>query len=73
MAKGAGLPNSEWVRDEAHFDRLLARRFHGGGPMLLAVKIDDQPGPVQTPRDPTAIRIGFMKGMGTGRGGALEG
>jgi hypothetical protein len=26
----------------------------------------------QTPRDPTLIRGRFMKGLGTGRGGALD-
>jgi hypothetical protein len=26
----------------------------------------------QTPRDPTLIRSRFMKGLGTGRGAALE-
>jgi hypothetical protein len=36
------------------------------------VKIDDEPGKGQTPRDPTLIRSRFMKGLGTGRGGALE-
>lgn len=39
---------------------------------LLAVKIDDQPGQVQTVRDPVLIRSRFMKGLGTGRGGALD-
>jgi hypothetical protein len=39
---------------------------------LLAVKIDDEPGRGQTPRDPALIRSRFMKGLGTGRGGALE-
>ena len=73
VAKGAGLANSHWVRDETHFDALLARRFEDGGPFLLAAKIDDQAGKIQTPRDPTAIRISFMKGMGTSRGGALDG
>ena len=72
VAKGAGLANSHWVRDETHFDALLDRRFEDGGPFLLAAKIDDQAGKIQTPRDPTAIRISFMKGMGTSRGGALE-
>jgi hypothetical protein len=33
------------------------------------VKIDDKSGPVQTPRDPIAIRASFMKGMGTGGAG----
>ena len=41
--------------------------------VAYAVKIDDKPGPIQTPRDPTAIRASFMKGMGTSRGGALDG
>ena len=72
VAKGAGIPNSHWVRDEEHFEQLLDRRFDEGGPVLLAVKIDDRPGLVQTPRDPTLIRSRFMKGLGTGGGGALE-
>ena len=68
VAKGTGIPNSHWVRDEEHFEQLLDRRFDEGGPALLAVKIDDRPGLVQTPRDPTLIRSCFMKGLGTGRG-----
>ena len=72
VARGAGIASSEWVRDQAHFEKLLARRFDDGGPVLLAVKIDDQPGQGQTVRDPALIRSRFMKGLGTGRGGALE-
>ena len=72
VARGAGIAASEWVRDEAHFERLLDRRFEEGGPTLLAVKIDDAPGQGQTPRDPTLIRSRFMKGLGTSRGGALD-
>ena len=34
---------------------------------MLAVKVDDQPGKGQTPRDPALIRSRFMKGLGTGR------
>jgi thiamine pyrophosphate-dependent acetolactate synthase large subunit-like protein len=73
IARGAGIANSHWVRDEAHFDELVSRRFDGGGPVLLAAKIDDQPGTAQTPRDPTLIRQRFMRGLGTGRSSALEG
>ena len=72
VARGAGLANSEWVRDAQHFEELIDRRFDDGGPVLLAVKIDDQPGVGQTPRDPALIRNRFMKGLGTGRGGALD-
>ena len=72
MARGAGIADSAWVRDEAHFEKLIAQRFDDGGPVLLAAKIDDQPGQGQTVRDPALIRSRFMKGLGTGRGGALD-
>jgi hypothetical protein len=51
----------------------MSQRFDDGGPVLIAAKIDDQPGTVRTPRDPMLIRSRFMKGLGTGKGGALEG
>src|SRR5438270_7511452 len=44
VARGIGIPESHWVRDEAHFDTLIARRFSEGGPVLLAARIDDKPG-----------------------------
>ncbi len=72
VARGAGLPNSLWVRDEKHFDELMDRRFDRGGPLFLAAKIDDQPGVGKTIRDPALIRNRFMKGLGTGRGGPLD-
>jgi thiamine pyrophosphate-dependent acetolactate synthase large subunit-like protein len=72
VARGAGIANSAWARDEAHFEKLIDRRFEDGGPILLAVRIDDEPGRGQTPRDPALIRSRFMKGLGTGRSAALE-
>ncbi len=72
VARGAGLANAHWVRDEAHFDELMDRRFEEGGPVLIAAKIDDKPGAAQPPRDPALVRNRFMKGLGTGRGGALD-
>ena len=50
----------------------MSRRFDDGGPVLLAAKIDDQPGTSQTPRDPALIRHRFMQGLGTGRASALD-
>jgi thiamine pyrophosphate-dependent acetolactate synthase large subunit-like protein len=64
LARGAGLPRSEWVRDAAHFDTLIDRGFAQGGPVLLAVKIDDQPGQGRPARDPPLIRRRFMRGLG---------
>jgi thiamine pyrophosphate-dependent acetolactate synthase large subunit-like protein len=73
VARAAGIAASHWVRDEAHFEQLIDRRFEDGGPLFLAAKIDDQPGAAQPPRDPALVRSRFMKALGTGRGGALEG
>jgi hypothetical protein len=50
----------------------MDRRFDDGGPVFLAIKIDDKPGIGKTPRDPALIRNRFMKGLGTGRGGDLD-
>jgi len=72
LARGAGFPRSEWVRDEAHFGALIERRFEAGGPVLLAAKIDDQPGKGRQARDPPLIRRRFMEGLATS-GGAPAG
>src|SRR5207237_9220806 len=44
VARGAGIADAQWVRDDAHFDALTTRRFEDGGPALLAVRIDAKPG-----------------------------
>jgi thiamine pyrophosphate-dependent acetolactate synthase large subunit-like protein len=56
VARGAGIANSFWVRDEKHFDETVERRYETA----------------KTVRDPALIRSRFMKGLGTGRGGALD-
>src|SRR5260221_12558745 len=71
IARGAGITNSHWVRDEDHFEELVARRFDDGGPVLLSAKMDDKPGTAHTVRDPPLIRNRFIRGFGTGRASAL--
>jgi hypothetical protein len=65
-------PNSHRIRDENHFEELVSRRFDDGGPVLLAAKIDDEPGTARTVRDPPLIRHRFMRGLGTARVSALD-
>ena len=72
VARGAGIASSSWIRDQAHFDQLIDRRFDHSGPVLWAAKIDDQPGGVQPPRDPALVRNRFMKGLGIDRAGILD-
>ena len=63
IARGAGLVNSAWASDEEEFERLLARALEGGGPSLIAARIDKQPGVGKTERDPVQIRVNFMRGI----------
>ena len=63
MAKGAGLAQSEWARDEAHFEALIERALSGAGPWLIGARIDgDKPAGV-TERDPVRIRQRFMSAL----------
>jgi thiamine pyrophosphate-dependent acetolactate synthase large subunit-like protein len=73
VAIGAGIANSSWVRDEAHFEEMIGRGFEQGGPTLLAAKIDDKPGDIQPPRDPALVRNRFMKGLGNKQSAVLDG
>lgn len=71
IARGAGI-EAEWAKDEAHYDKLIDRRYEDGGPFLIAAKIDDTHSQTQTPRDPTLNRQRFMQALGTGRQSALD-
>ena len=66
VARGSGIANSAWAADEEDFDRLVAKAL-GGGPSLIAVRIDDKPGVGTTDRDPVRIRAAFMAGLGVKR------
>jgi hypothetical protein len=72
VARDGTRMNSRWVRDQAHFDELVDRRFDEGGPVFIAAKIDNQPGIGQTVRDPALIRYRFMQGLGSGPRSALD-
>lgn len=63
MAKGAGLAQSEWAKDEAHFDALVARSLAGDGPWLIGARIDGAKPAGVTERDPARIRQRFMEGI----------
>jgi thiamine pyrophosphate-dependent acetolactate synthase large subunit-like protein len=63
MAKGAGLAQSEWAADEAHFEALVERALKGNGPWLIAARIDGAKPAGVTERDPARIRQRFMAGI----------
>jgi thiamine pyrophosphate-dependent acetolactate synthase large subunit-like protein len=63
MAKGAGLAQSEWAADEAHFEKLVARALSGDGPWLIGARIDGEKPAGVTERDPVRIRQRFMDAL----------
>lgn len=60
MARGAGLVQSAWAADEAHFDQLVDAALGGPGPWLIAARIDADKPAGTTERDPARIRQRFM-------------
>ena len=64
IARGAGIANSAWAADEDDFDRLVASAFEGGGPSLIAARVDSKRAVATTDRDPVQIRERFMRGLG---------
>ena len=64
------LPTA-WAADEDEFDRLFAQALNGGGPTLIAARIDGEPGVANTDRDPVHIRADLCLGWASsGREGA---
>jgi thiamine pyrophosphate-dependent acetolactate synthase large subunit-like protein len=64
IAKGAGIVQSYWAFDEAHFVSLIERTLTGDGPWFIAARIDAEKPAGTTERDPVKIRLNFMQGIG---------
>jgi len=63
MAQGAGISQSEWAADEAHFERLVERALGAHGPCFIGARIDAaQPAGV-TERDAALIRRRFAAAL----------
>src|SRR5690242_9185312 len=63
MARGAGLAQSEWARDEAHFEALVERALREPGPWLIGARIDASKPAAVTERDAGKIRQRFMEAL----------
>ena len=65
IARAAGIANSHWAADEAHFDSLIDQALATPGPHLIAARLTSAKPAGQTERDPAQIRDRFMRGLGT--------
>lgn len=63
MAKGAGLAQSTWATDEAHFEALVDFALQAKGPLFICARTDDKPPAGVTERDAARIRGRFMEGL----------
>lgn len=63
IAKGAGIAQSFWAWDEAHFGSLVDKTLDGDGPWFIVARIDGGKPAGTTDRDPVRIRQNFMSGI----------
>ena len=63
VARGAGLAQSVWAADEAHFESLVDQALKGAGPLFICARTDNQPPAGVTERDAAKIRTRFMEGL----------
>lgn len=70
VAKGAGLAQSTWATDEAHFEALLEAALAGAGPRFICARTDNRPPAGVTERDAAKIRGRFMEALAAPRAAA---
>jgi thiamine pyrophosphate-dependent acetolactate synthase large subunit-like protein len=64
IARGAGLAQSAWASDEAHFEAMVDAALSGDGPWFIGARVDGSAAAGLTERDPAKIRLRFMQGLG---------
>lgn len=64
VARGAGIVQSAWARDEAEFERLVGEALSGRGPRFIAALVNQEPGAGRPERDPVLVKDRFMRGLG---------
>ena len=67
IAKGAGIAQSVWAADEAHYEELVDAALKKDGPWFIAARTGTQPPAGLTERDPAKIRSRFMQGLGASK------
>ena len=64
MARGAGIAQSAWAKDEDDFERMIDETLRNDGPWFIGARTDAETPKIQTPREPVVIKDAFMRGLG---------
>jgi len=64
MARGAGIAQSAWAKDEDDFERMIDEALKNDGPWFIGTRTDAETPKIQTPREPVVIKDAFMRGLG---------
>lgn len=64
VARGAGIVESAWARDEAEFERFVRDGLTGRGPRFIGARVNQEPGVGRPERDPVLVKDRFMRGIG---------
>ena len=64
MARGAGIAQSAWAKDEDDFEHMIDRTLNEDGPWFIGARTDAETPKIQTPREPVGIKDAFMRGLG---------
>ena len=64
IARGAGIVQSAWAKDENDFERMIDRALTEDGPWFIGARTDAETPKIQTPREPVVIKDTFMRGLG---------
>jgi thiamine pyrophosphate-dependent acetolactate synthase large subunit-like protein len=65
MARGAGIAQSAWAKDEDDFERMIDETLKNDGPWFIGARTDAETPKIQTPREPVVIKDAFMRGLGS--------
>jgi thiamine pyrophosphate-dependent acetolactate synthase large subunit-like protein len=65
MARGAGIVQSAWAKDEDDFERMIDEALRSDGPWFIGARTDAETPKIQTPREPVVIKDAFMRGLGS--------
>jgi thiamine pyrophosphate-dependent acetolactate synthase large subunit-like protein len=64
VARAAGISNSDWARDEPHFERLVQQALWSPRPSFIGACVAAEPSGSHPEFDPVILKDRFMRGIG---------